>query len=237
MLGKSIYNNRFLIIAHVVIFTLFIIMLPKKTITGLERIIATYLMVLLISYGITLNWNKSAIISLVFLFLAGLLDGEGVFNDWKVLFGKPKEPFDNKDDDLDIKPAGDSIGKIPEASTLEKDDTGLSADDLDTILATDRENEERGDVAQKKLFDEAGGGLEGLSKLLKQAREESPDGKEKTAEDHTPAQAQRKTHQLIDTMKQLKVTMEEMTPIMKQGSQIMNLYNKLGGKDIMKAFK
>lgn len=222
------HQHRYLVFSHVFILLLFISFLPTESLIGLDRIAITFVMTLLISYGITLNWNQSATIALVFVLLVGLLDNRGLYSDWNQLL---KENFDE-----DIKPAGDEYGDIPDASTEEKDETNLMVEDLDNILRADEENEKRGDFAQKKLFNEAGGGLDGLSKLLSSARNESIDSREKGADDHTPAEAQRKTHQLIDTMKQLKETMTEMMPVMKQSTQVMDLYKKLGGKDMMKAF-
>jgi len=257
--GK-VYDPRYLVFGHVVLFVLFLSILPNETLVGLERIAATYLMVLLLSYGITLNWNQSATVALVFVLLLGLLDQNGVYSDWRNIFNN-HESFENKDERADMKKAqtrkeqvtdklkgmvsedimpageGEDPGKIPPASTLEKDDTGLMLEDLDAMLAADDANEARGDSAQQKLYQEAGGGLEGLSKLLKEARDESIDGKAKSADDHTPAEAQRKTHQMINTMKMLKETMSEMLPVMKQSTQVMDLYQKLGGKDMMKAFQ
>lgn len=241
-----VYNPRYLIFGHVVLLALFISVLPGESLIGLERISATYIISLLVTYGITLSWKKSATVALAFVLLVGLLDQRGMYSDWGSLLKRDHhEFFDNdvkkKMKDMvseDIVPAGDGEdpGKIPPASTLEKDDTGLMVEDLDTMLATDEANEARGDQSQQKLFEEAGGGLNGLAKLLKEARDESVDGKQKSSDDHTPAEAQRKTHQMIDTMKMLKETMTEMMPVMKQSTHIMDLYQKLGGKDMMKAF-
>jgi hypothetical protein len=209
---------------------------------------------LLLAYGITLNWNKSATIALIFVLIVGIIDEKGIYSDWKDIFKKkPKysEFFDNDEEKVkkknedklksmvseDITPAGDDPGELPPTNTTDKDDTGLMIEDLDTVLASDDSNENRGDMAQQKIFKEAGGGLEGLSKLLKDARDESVDGKEKSTDDHTPAEAQRKTHQMINTMKMLKETMSEMLPVMKQSTHVMDLYQKLGGKDMMKAFQ
>lgn len=230
------YDERYLIFGHVILFVLFLSILPIDTLHGLERIAAAYIVALLLGYGITQNWNKSATIALIFVLIIGLLDSRGAFSDFRDLFGKRRtEMFENKQN---IEPAGKGTGPtdIKPGNTREMDNTGIKEDDLDTILAADKNAENDGDKKQKEAFDEAGGGLEGLSALLGQAREESSYAS-KNLDDYTPAQAQRQTHRLIDTVEQLKTTMTEMMPLMKSGNNLIQLYQKMGGKDLTKAFQ
>lgn len=244
-------QKRHIIFSHIVLILFLLTLVDEGSIQNIEKFLLTYVVALLITFGLTLNWTQSVIISFfVVVFVRFLDDNPGFFGinenfeefqQSNGVKGKVDPKTVSKLKSMvneDVVPAGDGEDQgIMEAShTKDKDDTGLMEDDLDNILATDEDNEKRGDEAQKDLFEKAGGGLEGLSKLLQSAREESPDSEEKTADDHTPAEAQRKTHQMINTMKMLKETMTEMIPVMKQSSQVMNLYNKLGGKDMMKSF-
>ena len=158
--GRKVYDPRYLIFGHVVLFVLFLSILPNETLVGLERIAATYIMVLLLSYGITLNWNQSATIALVFVLLVGLLDQNGLYSDWDRILGRSRtrEAFDNdkkKKERTDLKDAsdhkkrvveklkgmvsedimpageGEDPGVIPPASTLERDDTNIMVEDLE----------------------------------------------------------------------------------------------------------
>jgi hypothetical protein len=243
MSKSKAYDERYLIFGHVVLFVLFLSILPNETLVGLERIAAAYIVALLVSYGITLNWNKSATVALIFVLIIGLFDRRGPYYDWKDMFNKESrhERFDNlkEAEKAGLKPAGNGTGPtdIKPGDTREMDNTGIKEDDLDTILAADNKAESEGDHKQKEAFNEAGGGLEGLSALLGQARESSPYKDGKGTDDFTPAQAQRQTHRLIDTVEQLKVTMKEMMPLMKSGNNLIQLYQKMGGKEITKAFQ
>lgn len=51
---------------------------------------------------------------------------------------------------------------------------------------------------------------------------------------YTPAQAQRATFQLIDTVQQLKDTMENLTPVLKEGKQVMSMFEQMNLGDTMK---
>lgn len=227
-------NYRIMVVAHVVLFILFLSILPENSIVGVERLVASYIITLLLIFAITGSWMKSSWIAFLFVIILGFLDERGLFSDITSLFHKQNESFD---DLKDLKPAGRGTGPtdIKPGNTKDMDNTGITEDDLDKILAADYKVEEDGDRKQKEAFNEAGGGLEGLTALLKQAREESQDSK--SPDDYTPAQAQRETHRLIDTVEQLKTTMTEMLPLMKSGNNLIQLYQKMGGKDLTKAFQ
>lgn len=234
MLTKSSDKYRYMVFAHVILFVLFLSILPEKSVVGVERLVASYIIALLLIYGITGSWLRSSWMAFLFVLIMGFLDERGLFSDIRSLFENKSEPFD---DLKDIKPAGKGTGPtdIKPGNTSDMDNTGITEDDLDKILSADYKVEEEGDRKQKEAFDEAGGGLEGLSALLKQAREESQDNK--APDDYTPAQAQRETHRLINTVEQLKTTMTEMLPLMKSGNNLINLYQKMGGKELTKAFQ
>lgn len=51
--------------------------------------------------------------------------------------------------------------------------------------------------------------------------------KGKSVKEFTPDEAQRATYQLIDTVEQLKTTMETMEPVLKQGASVLNMFEKM----------
>jgi hypothetical protein len=147
------------------------------------------------------------------------------------------EDSPDKPTESDYKPAGagEDPGIIPPIKTTDKNNLEFSETDIEVILNKDLNTEQVAEEKKKKLYEEAGGGLEGLSYLLKKAKEESPyENQNKNTDDYTPAQAQRETHRLIDTVKQLKETMAEMMPLMHTGNRVMELYSKMGGSGLIK---
>lgn len=147
------------------------------------------------------------------------------------------EDSPDKSAESDYKPAGagEDPGVIPPIQTTDKNNLEISETDIEVLLNKDLNTEQIAEEKKKKLYEEAGGGLEGLSHLLKKAKEESPyENDNKNTDDYTPAQAQRETHRLIDTVKQLKETMAEMMPLMHTGNRVMELYSKMGGTGLIK---
>ena len=240
------FNIKHLVFAHVILFIIFMSTLPEVDTFGIERIFATYVLVLIVSYGITLNWRKSLIAAAVFTFVVGLLDSEGPFSDYKHFINRYKRSPSTYVGDLgkkiihqastyvepfELKPAGDSVedkGNSYSASkTEDEDNTNFNDEDLDKILETDEKQSTDENAHLKK----AGGGLDQLKDLIDMAKKESPySDSKKDSSEYTPAQAQRATFHLIDTVKQLKETMSEMMPLMKAGQNLIGLRKQMNGQ-------
>ena len=250
------YNIKHILFGHVILFVIFLSALPEGDTSGLERIVATYVLSLMLTYSVTMNWKKSIVAALLFTLLLGFLDSAGPFNDYIHMFdrynrspstyqyindighrvgdqvvGKYTEHFD-------LKPAGegaeDSGNSYAESKTEDTDNTNFNDEDLDKILETD----EKQSTDENEHLKKAGGGLDQLKDLIDMAKKESPySGEPKGTGDYTPAQAQRATFHLIDTVKQLKETMSEMMPLMKAGKNLIGLHKKMGGEDLTKALK
>jgi hypothetical protein len=226
---------------HMVLLILLLCLFDARDFTIYEKIGFTFAFVSIIVYGICGEWRQS--------FLAGLFAIIIILichyhYHW---FMMKKETFlerfseaetkEEKEKKISAAGKGTPPTEIKPGNTRDMDDTGLKEEDLDTILESDKKAEEEGDHKQKEAFSKAGGGLDGLEALLNQARQESVYNEKKSADDFTPAQAQRQTHRLIDTVEQLKTTMTEMLPLMKSGGNLIELYQKMGGKDLVKAFQ
>ena len=249
---KYNYNLKYVIFGHIVLFILFLGELKEENTTGLERIIVTFILSLIIAYGITLNLKKSAITAFSFTLLVGLLDNKGPFSDYRIEFSRYKKypsnsyyikdfgntikkQFVNKYENFDIKPAGelaeDKGNTYSPSKTVNNDNTDYNDEDLDKILIDD----EKQGMDENEHLKKAGGGLDQLKNLLDMAKKESPYSNNKT--DYTPAQAQRATFHLIDTVTQLKQTMTEMMPLMKAGKTLMGLHQKMGGDELTNSLK
>jgi hypothetical protein len=53
-------------------------------------------------------------------------------------------------------------------------------------------------------------------------------------DNYSPAQAQRATYQLVNTVQQLKETMENLGPVLKEGKHVMSMFENLNLGDTMK---
>jgi|SaaInlStandDraft_1057018.scaffolds.fasta_scaffold23374_3 hypothetical protein len=217
-LSKNMFRNA--IFLNICLFILFLCTLPENQ-SGIKRIFSSYVLVFALTYVMTKNLKKSLLYSLGINVLLSLLDDNGVFSDYRNMFTKKKENFK-------IEPAGDgeeakTYGK---SKTESKDNTHFDDEDLDKILDKDEEESKKENEHLKK----AGGGLDQLKDLLEMAKKESPYS-DKKDKDYTPAEAQRATFRLIDTVKQLKSTMAEMMPLMKTGHNLMDLHKKMNGID------
>jgi hypothetical protein len=229
-------KQKWIVIGHIILFILFLSALPTDSTFGIERIVATFVLSFIISYGITLQFKKSIIVGILFTLLMGLLDSRGPFSDYrKSVYEYQQYPliykqFINKyTENFEIKPAGDlSEDKGNSYSTSKTEDvdtTNFKDEDLDKIL----DNDEKQSNDEHENLKKAGGGLEQLKDLLDMAKKESP-YQNKDTSTYTPAQAQRATFHLIDTVKQLKETMSEMMPLMKAGNNLMELHKKMNGQ-------
>lgn len=245
---KFNFDSMNVLIGHIILFIVFLASLPPENTHGLERIVVTYITILLLLSAITRSWKNSFIAALAITLFIGLLDSRGPFDDYRYAYnkymkspslkaymtdinhrievqGSPSyvEPFD-------IKPAGEGEEKntnaYSSAKTTDSDNTNITADDLDKML----EEDEKKSVEENEHLKKAGGGLDQLKDLLDMAKKESPYTKDdKSTNDYTPAQAQRATYHLIDTVKQLKETMAEMMPLMQTGKNLMNLQKQMEG--------
>jgi len=213
-----------------------------------ERIVSVYLIISLLLYSFIGNLKYSIIYSAIFVLILELFKSIGVFKNNIEHFdeeeGEEEEEDDEEDEEEDdedeeeeeeeeydnynnVKPAGNLVtgkfkGKLFSGKkTSRRDNTNFSDNDLDLILSKDEKNSETDYTHLQK----AGGGLEQLQKLLEKSANESP--YKKDVKDYTPAEAQKTTYQLINTVKQLKDTMQEMTPLMASAEHIMRLKEKM----------
>lgn len=225
-------NNAFII--NIIILLLFIATLLEKNIIGIERISATYVVFLFILLHLTKNWKKSLLLSIIPTLTTGLIDNRGLFSDYKHAY---KQLFFNTNkykEKFELKPAGDGaegdINSYASSKTNDMDDTNITEKDLDKIL----EKDEKQGKDENEHLKKAGGGLDQLKNLLELSKKESPYDNKKDMNDYSPAQAQRATYHLIDTVKQLKETMNEMMPLMSVGKNLISLHKQMGGDNLTK---
>ena len=240
----NVDKTKWIIIGHTIIFILFLSTLPIDSTFGIERIVATFILSFIILYGITLQIKNSIIFGILFTLFIGLLDSRGPFSDYKTsifeyqqypsnynyiydVTGKVKKQFINKYENFEIDPAGDLSetkgNSYASLITKDVDNTNFKDDDLDKILDSD----EKQSNDEYEHLKKAGGGLEQLKDLLDMAKKESPN---KDMSSYTPAEAQRTTYHLIDTVQQLKTTMQEMMPLMKAGTHLLEFNKKIKGQ-------
>lgn len=198
-----------------------------------------------------MNLKKSATAALIFTLIVGVLDSRGPFSDYRQVINKyqhspttyyyvndigqlvRKQIVGKYTENFDIKPAGDLAedkgNTYSKSKTVDEDNTYFNDEDLDKILDAD----EKQSSDENEHLKKAGGGLDQLKDLIDMAKKESPYA-DKKDNDYTPAQAQRATFHLIDTVKQLKDTMSEMMPLMKTGKNLIDLHKQMGGDEMMK---
>ena len=243
-------------LGHILLLLVLLAALSPENTYGLERIIVTYVVFLFLAYVITRNWKHSFVSAIAITLFLGLIDNRCPFSDYKSTYNKylrsPSlgyyidesgrrvamrsppmyiEPFD-------LKPAGENaegnINSYSPAKTNDADNTNITDEDLDKML----EEDEKQSVDENEHLKKAGGGLDQLKDLLDMAKKESPySDDKKSSRDYTPAQAQKATYHLIDTVKQLKNTMSEMMPLMKVGKNLITLHKQMGGQELMNAVK
>ena len=250
---KFNFDIKHAFLGHLILFMVFLAALPENNTYGLERILATYVVFLFISYGITENWKNSFFSAMAITLLLGLIDSRGPFSDYRYAYRKylrspsTRYYFDENNkmamrtgyaEPFDLKPAGEgaegNINSYSSAKTNDSDNTHITDEDLDKIL----EKDEKQSLDENEHLKKAGGGLDQLKDLLDMAKKESPYGdSSKNTGEYTPAQAQRATYHLIDTVKQLKETMSEMMPLMKVGKNLITLHKNMGGEELMGAIK
>lgn len=251
-MAKKNHGIKNIVFSHIVLFILFISALPVEETIGLEKIVSTYILLLLITYALTENWKNSFFIAFGVMMLFNLIDSRGPFSDYVYLYNNYKNSdslysylvnlghdtegrlIHQYNESFDVEPAGESEEGINAyssgSSTEDYDNTNINEEDLDKLL----EEDEKQSKDENAHLEKAGGGLDQLKDLLDMAKKDSPYSKKGT-DDLTPAQAQRATYQLIDTVKQLKDTMTEMTPLLKVGKNLMGLHKQMGGKDFIDA--
>ena len=214
----NIQNKQIWMIGYIILFILFLSFVGN--ISGIQRIISTFILSSVIYFLITFKLKQSIIAGTCFTLLMGLLDNKP-FSDYRRKLTYRYESFETKDttesDNL-------NIGKSYSFSkTDDIDTTNFKDDDLDKILD---EDEKKGNDENEHLK-KAGGGLEQLKDLLDMAKKESPN---KDMASYTPAEAQRTPYHLIDTVQQLKTTMQEMMPLMKAGNHLLEFNKKIKGQ-------
>ena len=190
---------------------------------NLKNIIFGHIVIFIIFVGVFQDYT-----GLERIIITILLDNKGPFSDY-LQYLKPK--YEN----FDLIPAGemaeDKGNSYASSKTENSDNVDYNDEDLDKILI----NDEKQGTDENEHLKQAGGGLEQLKNLIDMAKKESPYSDKKN--DYTPAQAQRATFHLIDTVKQLKETMDGMMPLMKAGKNLMGLHNQMGGTEFTNAFK
>lgn len=221
------FNKRFMIFLNLILLVIFVdifSIIKQDKLRGFKKVISIFLISLFLGYAITLKWNMTILFAIFLTITVILLDMGRNKNENQMW-----ELFQEKSDFL--KPAGDMVeekGDVGIAETDDKDETTFSDEDLDKILEKDESN-------NTKLP-----GLKDLEDLLESAKKESPyseNNKMKKTKDYTPAEAQRATYHLIDTVKQLKETMTSMMPLMQVGNNLIKLHKNIGGSDLNKALK
>ena len=201
---KKKVNNTYIVL--MLMFILFLCLLPEST-CGVKRIVSTLVASFIVAYSITHHLQNSVLVSIFFTFVMGLLDNRGCFSDY----------YEN----FDIKPVtNESVSTL---KTEIVDTTDFKDEDLDKILHLDEKQNNDDNEHLKK----AGGGLDQLKNLLDMAKKDSPYTKDTT--NYSPAQAQKATFHLIDTVKQLKETMNEMIPLMTVGNNLIKLRENMNG--------
>lgn len=232
---------QYKIITRILILLLLRSFIVETNLYGFERILITFTMVVLITQTIFKNWKSTFQYSgLITLFL-GLIDSRGILSDYVYLYNKyikarppnsyyhdgykyvslldnPSylEPFES------VEPAGENVKDVKPYSTSKtnvKDNVELTNDELEKLLKEDSKQSRD----ENEHLAKAGGGLDKLKDLLELAKKDSPYNSSKDLNEYTPAQAQRATYNLIDTVKQLKETMQEMAPLMKTGKELIDL--------------
>lgn len=249
-------GTKKLVYGHILVFIAILGFVPPEKVIGIQRIITTFVSLLLVLYWILRDWKKSYIFSICITLLLGILDSRGILSDYKYIFYKyVKKPSsyyqDNEGNHLwgnngfsynntiegfkenyesDNESDNETDNKktktkdYSENNTREKDNTNFTDEELEDILQKDKKGVEHEDSLLKK----AGGGLGQLHNLIEKAKKDSPyyDDK-KSIGSYSPAQAQRATYHLVDTVKQLEDTMQQMLPVIKSGQNLMNLQGKI----------
>ena len=85
---KINFDIKHIFLGHFILLMIFVTSLPVDETYGLERILATYIMFLFISYGITKKWKTSFFLTTLITLFLGLIDSEGPFNDYKTAYHK-----------------------------------------------------------------------------------------------------------------------------------------------------
>ena len=215
-------KKKWIFVFHSIIFIIFLSALHPYNIFGIKRIISTFILSFILSYGITSHFKKSIIASILFTLLVGLLDNRGPFSDYRKYpdrYNKYNENFEIKPDSSSSEDKGNTYSTL---KTEDSDNTNFNDEDLDKIL----DNDEKQSNDENEHLKKAGGGLEQLKELIDMAKKESP-YHDKDIDTYTPSKAQRTTFHLIDTVKQLKETMTEMMPLMKAGKTLLDLNQKM----------
>lgn len=256
--GKKI-TLRKLVYMHILLFIIILGVIPPEKVVGVQRIITTFILLLLVAYWVTGSWKTSYILSLSVTLLLGLLDSRGVFSDYKHFFykyiKKPSTYYQDKEGNhlwgnngfsyttIESFDGNDGNNKktkskdYSEGNTIQTSSAQFTEKELDDLLEKDKEDVEREDSVLKK----AGGGLEQLHELIEKAKKDSPYyDEQKSISSYSPAQAQRATYHLVDTVKQLQDTMTQMMPLIKSGTNLLNLQKKItdvNTDDLLKTIK
>ena len=200
------YNKKHVAFGHVVLILLLLTVITPRTLP--EKLTLAFLLAFLVSYGLTEHLYQSVGLALGFVCLIALIEPPSTnvenFEEKKLI------PAGEDVKDASIKIASDS-------DTQPVDTLTLKENELEDLLKKDEKPQKKENFISTGITD-----LDSLLKLAKKDADEHI-----APERVTPAQAQRQTHQLIDTVKQLKETMESMVPLLTSGKQIMDMYKSL----------
>lgn len=203
------YSKKHIAFGHVGVLLLLLALSPPKTIP--EKLAVTFLASFLVSYGLTEELYQSMGVAMGFVCFVALINP----------LPSDVEYFEEKKEEKKLVPAGDEakdVKRFSDTETQPVDTLALKEGELEDLLKKDD-----GEKAKKTE-----GFLPGLDNLLEMAKQDAKNNMAPLpAEKVTPAQAQRQTYQLIDTVKQLKETMESMMPLLTSGKQIMDMYKSL----------
>lgn len=205
------YSKKHIAFGHIGLLLLLLTIYPPQTIP--EKLAVTFLASFLVSYGLTENLYPSVGVAMGFVCFVALINP----------LPSDVEYFEEKKEEKKLVPAGEEVKDVKRFSDTETqpvDTLALKEGELEDLLKKDD-----GDQPKKT---EQFTGLPGLDNLLDMAKQDAKNNMAPLpAEKVTPAQAQRQTYQLIDTVKQLKETMESMMPLLTSGKQIMDMYKSL----------
>lgn len=241
-------RSKYIVFAHVVIFMIFLSFLSQENLSGPERLTTAFLLGMMLTYGMTENLRQSVGAGILFVFVAMLLDPRGLFMDVRrpyetfvehLSIDYQRENFDEKEK----KEEDDDMKKVGSTETHQEDNLNMEDEDLDQFLKEDDKNDKEENMEnQEETFDgPKGGGIDQLKKLLEQAKADGkaigPGGlaKKEPRQQYklsekidfntiSPAQAQRETYHLIDSVKQLKEMLGNMAPALSSAKQVMDMY-------------
>jgi hypothetical protein len=196
-LNKLNKFNRKDIINYSIIFSIFLVLLSSFDHSFNIKVLISFFLLSIIIYWLTNNIYKSVAISFIVTFIYYITNNTSYEN------------FENQDLKVD---------------DIVKELTNIS----DTINKDNNEDEDNEDKDNEKTYENLD---QEEKKEITEDDIELFDDDDKTPTESNKyiesAKAQRETHRLINTIKQLQDTVEHLAPTLKQGATIINKFKKL----------